>query len=82
MQFDYSKLMDEYNLVDFIVQHLLPGAALDDFVLEVIKWVIYIYDRGGKIKKKKETERVGERDSLKKKNIRRAGPMVRKTLYL
>ena len=51
MQFDYSKLMDEYNLVDFIVQHLLPGAALDDFVLEVIKWVIYMIEEE-KLKKK------------------------------
>lgn len=34
--FDYNKLIEEYGLVDFIVQHLLPGAALDDFVLQVV----------------------------------------------
>ncbi len=33
--FNYEKLMEEYNILDFIVQRLLPGAALDDFVLEV-----------------------------------------------
>eukprot|EP00047_Mylnosiga_fluctuans_P022251 m.116739 g.116739 ORF g.116739 m.116739 type:complete len:798 (-) comp9189_c0_seq1:179-2572(-) len=34
--FNYEKLMEEYGLLDFIVQRLLPGAALDDLVLEIV----------------------------------------------
>eukprot|EP00050_Salpingoeca_kvevrii_P021998 m.119622 g.119622 ORF g.119622 m.119622 type:complete len:749 (-) comp9559_c0_seq2:85-2331(-) len=34
--FDYEKLIVEYQLLDFILDKLMPGAAKDDLILEVI----------------------------------------------
>jgi len=33
--FDYQRLLQEYSLLDFINDMLLPGGAEDDLVLEV-----------------------------------------------
>lgn len=35
-QFDWSKLLVEYDLVDFLSKHLVPGYCEDGILLEVI----------------------------------------------
>lgn len=36
---DYSTLLQQYNLVPWIISHLMPGKVEDDFVLEVVMLV-------------------------------------------
>lgn len=38
-ELDYSTLLQQYNLVPWIISHLMPGKVEDDFVLEVVMLV-------------------------------------------